>query len=291
MLIVPLRHQLLVFAILAAWAFNAVAIKWGVDEMPPLFLTTLRFLIVALAMAPFTRIRREQVPLLCKLAVSFGLMHFSLLFVGMTYSDAGTAAMIVQLGTPFAMIGAILFLKERITLLKATGVLISLVGMAVLTGSPTLRSVEGIVLLLLSALGWAITNLLIKKDNSLSASAMTGWMSLFAFPLTGVMSLLFEEHQLSALQHASWHGWFALIYSALICSVLAYTLWYWLLRRYPVNSIIPVTLLSPVMAILFGVVINGDTLNIYKLCGSVLIVGGAFIATVKPEILRRFRVS
>lgn len=42
MLIVPLRYLLLVFAILAAWAFNAVVIKGGVNEMFTLFLTTLR---------------------------------------------------------------------------------------------------------------------------------------------------------------------------------------------------------------------------------------------------------
>lgn len=66
-----------------------------------------------LILIPFIRIKRRQLPLLLKLALSVGLMHFSLLFLGMTYTDVGNAAMIVQLGTPFAISGAALFLNER----------------------------------------------------------------------------------------------------------------------------------------------------------------------------------
>lgn len=50
------------------------------NEMPPLLMTTLRFLLIALILVPFTRIKRKQLPLIAKLAVSFGLMHFSLFF-------------------------------------------------------------------------------------------------------------------------------------------------------------------------------------------------------------------
>lgn len=179
--------------------------------------------------------------------------------------------MIVQLGTPFAMIGAMIFLREGITPVKIAGVIISLAGMVVLSGSPTLNSFNGVIILLMSALGWAITNILIKQDRSLSPGAMSGWMSLFALPLTAVMSLMFEKNQLVAIQHASWHAWFAL-YSAIICSVLAYSLWYWLLRKYEVNRIVPFTLLSPAMAIILGVMINGDSLNNLKFFGSTLII-------------------
>lgn len=281
----PLRHLLLVLAIIAVWAFNAVAIKWGVGEIPPLFMTLLRFIIVAIVMVPFTRISRRQVPLLIKLAFTFGLMHFSLLFMGMTFTDAGTAAIIVQLGTPFAMILAVLFLGEKISLLKVAGVIISLSGMVFLSGSPSLNSIKGLIILLLSALGWAITNILIKQNDGLKPGAIAGWISLFSIPLVGLMSLLFENHQLQALAHASWKGWFAIWYSAILCSVIAYSLWYWLLKLYPVNKIIPFTLLSPALAIIFGVLFAGDQLDIYKIGGALLIISGALFATFNPSQL------
>jgi O-acetylserine/cysteine efflux transporter len=268
------------FAILFSWAFNAVAIKWGVEEAPPLLLTSLRFLVVAIVLVPFTRITWKQIPLIIKISVSFGLMHFSMFFVGMTYTDAGTAAMVVQLGTPFAMFGAVIFLKERISIVNISGLVLSLAGMVVLSGSPTLSSFKGIAILLVSAMGWAITNILIKGDKTLSTYAMTGWMSLFSLPLTSGMSLYLEKNQLTDIYNSSWHLWFSLIYSALICSVLSYSLWYWLLRKYEVNKIVPFTLLSPVIAVFLGIIINGDGLNEFKAMGSLMIIGGAFIAII-----------
>ena len=282
-----LKHFSLMLLILIAWAFNAVAIKWGVNEAPPLFLTSLRFLIVALVLVPFTRVTREQIPLILKLSISFGLMHFSMLFVGMTYTDAGTAAMIVQLGTPFAMLGAVVFLREKLYLINIFGLLLSLAGMIVLSGSPTLSSVKGIVILLVSALGWAITNLLIKNDSKLSPYTMTGWVSLFSFPVTSCMSLYFEKNQLTDIHNASWHLWLSLLYSALVCSVLAYSLWGGLLRKYDVNKIIPYTLLSPVFALLLGITIDNDEINILKCSGSIMIISGAFLSTLNVRFSRK----
>lgn len=110
------RHFFLVLLVVAIWAFNNVAIKWGLLELPPLFLTWMRFVVVAMILIPFCRITREQLPWLLVLAFTFGFMHFSLLFVGMRYTDAGTGAIVVQLGTPIAMLLAMVVLKEKLRL-------------------------------------------------------------------------------------------------------------------------------------------------------------------------------
>lgn len=273
-----LKHLLLIIFIVICWAFNAVAIKIGVTELPPLFMTLLRFMIVAIFLVPFTRIKRKHLPALCYLAFTFGFMHFSLLFLGMTYTDAGTAAIIVQLGTPMAMLLTASIFKERLSLLQIAGIVISLAGMFVLTGSPTLGSSRGILILLTSAFGWALTNVKVKSITDLDPLTMAGWMSLIAIPLVGLMSFLFESNQLLALQHVSWKGTFAVLYSAVICSIIAYSLWYSLLKKYPANQIIPFSLLSPVFAVVMGAVFMGDSLNFWKTSGALTIVGGALIA-------------
>ncbi|MEC5341310.1 EamA family transporter [Brenneria populi] len=274
----PLKHLLLIIFIVASWGFNAVAIKIGVSEIPPLFLTLLRFIVVAALVAPFTRIRRSDLPVLCRLAFTFGFMHFSLLFIGITYADAGTAAIIVQLGTPFAMILAAICHQEKLGVMQTGGILLSLAGMGVLCGSPTLGNWLGGVLLLVSAMGWAITNITVRRVSSIHPVTMAGWTSLLAIPMVAITSWLFESHQAAAIAHASWRGWFAVLYSAIVCSIVSYSLWYGLLRQYPVNQIIPWSLLSPVFALLMGVTVLGDSLNPWKVSGAAIIVGGTFIA-------------
>jgi len=73
---VALRHFFLVILVVALWAFNNVAIKWGLHDLPPLFMTCMRFVVVAILLIPFTRVTREQLRYLLPLAFTFGFLHF-----------------------------------------------------------------------------------------------------------------------------------------------------------------------------------------------------------------------
>ena len=263
-----------------------MAEKWGLLELPPLFLTWMRFVVVAIVLVPFCRITREQLPWLLTLAFTFGFMHFSLLFVGMRFTDAGTGAIVVQLGTPIAMLLAMLVLKEKLTLVQLFGIAISLSGVAVLSGSPTIPAWWVLCILLCSAFGWAISNMIVKKSPPIKPLTLTGWISFLAVPIVGAASWLTESHQFYALSHAGWRGWFGILYSALASSIVAYTLWYSLLKKYNVNLIMPYSLLTPVLAVLMGVFVLGDSMNSFKILGASLVVLGTAIAVINLRNLR-----
>ena len=281
-----LRHFFLILLVVTTWAFNNIAVKWGLVDLPPLFLTLMRFIVVALILIPFTRITRDQLRYLIPLAFTFGFMHFSLLFVGLKYTDAGTGAIVVQLGTPFAMILAMIFLKEKLSLVQIAGIAISLSGVVVLSGSPTIPAWWVLCLLLCSAAGWAVSNLIVKKSPSIKPLTLTAWLSFLAIPIVGTASLLLESDQLTSLAHASWRGWFGILYSAICSSIIAYSLWYGLLRRYNVNLIMPYSLLTPVLSVIMGVLVLGDGMNSFKIIGSLLVVAGTAIAVINLRNLR-----
>jgi len=284
---VALRHFFLVLMVVSIWAFNNVAVKWGLLELPPLFLTWMRFVVVSIVLIPFCRITRQQLPWLIALAFTFGFMHFSLLFVGMRYTDAGTGAIVVQLGTPIAMLLAMVVLKERLKAIQLFGIAISLSGVAVLSGSPTIPAWWVLLILLCSATGWAVSNLIVKKSPPIKPLTMTGWIAFLAVPIVGLSTFLMESNQFYALSHAGWRGWFGILYSALASSIVAYTLWYGLLKKYNVNLIMPYSLLTPVLSVLMGIVVLGDSLNSFKITGASLVVCGTAIAVIN---LRRLRM-
>lgn len=281
-----LRHFFLVLLVVSLWAFNNVAIKWGLLDLPPLFMTCMRFVVVAILLIPFTRVTREQLRYLLPLAFTFGFLHFSLLFVGINYTDAGTGAIVVQLGTPFAMLLAMLILKEKLTLIQVLGIAISLSGVVVLTGSPTIPSGWVLCLLLSSAVGWAISNLIVKKSPPIKPLTMTGWISFLAIPIVGLASYLLEADQFSALSHSSWRGWFGILYSAIGSSIIAYSLWYALLKQYNVNLIMPYSLLTPVLAVTMGIVVLGDSMNTFKAIGALLVIAGTAISVINLRSIR-----
>lgn len=105
--------------------------------------------------------------------------------------------------------------------------------------------------------------------------------------MVGVSSLLTEQHQLTLLLAAGWRGWLGVFYSALGSSILAYSLWYGLLKRYPASQILPWSLLSPALALLMGVAILHESLDHSKVIGTLLIVGGILLAVVQGTVMKK----
>ncbi|RAW08546.1 EamA family transporter [Halomonas elongata] len=217
----PLRDLSIGLGVIVIWALNIIVIKVGVADMPPLLLTTLRFALVALLLVPFHPVARHQLPFLALLSLTFGTLHFALLFIGLGQAEAGTGA-----------------------------------------------------LLLTSALGWAISQLLIKRGPNVPPLALAGWVALFAIPQVALGSWWLERDQLAALGDAGWIGWGAVFYTAVMSSIVAYGAWYGLLRRHPVNRVVPLTLLVPVLAVGLGVLLLGDSLGPHKLIGGGLVIVG-----------------
>lgn len=279
----PLRDLLLGLLVIAIWALNIIVIKVGVDELPPLLMTTLRFMLVAILLVPFYPVSRAQLPFLFLLSFTFGALHFALLFIGLGQSEAGTGALLVQMGTPFATLLAVIFLKEKLGPKRLVGLLLSFAGVIVLAGGPTLPSPLPLSILLLSAFGWAVSQLLIKRGPAIAPLALAGWVALLAVPQVAIGSWLFENGQWQAIKEASWIGWGAVFYTAVMSSIVAYGIWYALLRRHPVNRVVPMTLLVPVLAVGLGALLMGDSLGIHKLAGGGLVVAGIGL------ILIRFR--
>jgi O-acetylserine/cysteine efflux transporter len=266
------------------WALNFVVAKVGVSEFPPLFLLALRFALVALLLVPFLRpLGGEWKPMLA-LSVVLGGLHFGLLFVGLQQVDAGPAAIAIQLAVPFSAILAWIAYRERMGAWQAAGLVIAFTGVYALAGDPV-RSPDPFYfgLVVGGALAWAVANILIKRLVAVPPIVVNGWLALMAAPQLFVMSALLETGQWRAIAEADWRGWGAIVYMALAASIIAYGLWYYLLGKYEVNRVVPLTLLAPVLAVFLAVVLLDEplTLNVV-LGGAVTITGVAMIQFLKP---------
>ncbi|MBB3141784.1 EamA family transporter [Halomonas organivorans] len=277
----PLKDLALGLGVIVIWALNIIVIKLGVTELPPLLLTTLRFALVAALLVPFHPVHRHQLPFLALLSVTFGTLHFAMLFIGLGQAEAGTGAILVQMGTPFATLLAVIFLKEKLGARRLAGLLLSFAGVVVLAGGPTLPAPLPTTLLLLSALAWAVSQLLIKQGPKVPPMALAGWVALFATPQVALGSWWFEHDHWAALAEAGWRGWGAVLYTAVMSSIVAYGIWYGLLRRHPVNRVVPLVLLMPVLAVGLGMLLLGDPLGPNKLIGGSLVVAGIALIVLR----------
>ncbi|CCG07024.1 DMT family transporter [Pararhodospirillum photometricum] len=273
--------------VVLVWGLNFVVVKLGTQDLPPLLLVSLRFALAAALIVPFCPVRREHLPGLALLSFTFGFLHFGLLFLALGQVDAATAAIFVQLGVPLSTLAGVVFLGERLGLGRWLGLALAFGGVVVVAGEPHLAGGLPTVLLLLCAMGWAAANLVIKRLKGISPVATTGWLCLLALPQTLVLSVLVEGNPWPALQAAGVAGWGAVVYTALGASLLAHSLWYVLLGRYPVSRVAPFSLLAPVLGVVGGIVLLGEPATVHKILGGVITLAGVALIEVAGRRERR----
>lgn len=271
------------------WALNFILGKVGLSEMPPFLMLALRFGLVALLLLPFLgRADRKRWPLVLAIAVVLGGCHFGLMFFGLAHVDAGPAAIAIQLTVPFSALLGYAFFGERIGRAQIAGMAMAFIGVYLLAGEPArMTSPLHLLAVVVAAFAWAVANVLIKRLGPINVFSLNGWVALLAAPLLLAVSLACEHGQAEALAAAGWRGWGAVVYMAVASSVIAYGLWYFLIERYPMSRVVPMTLLSPVLAVVFAVLLLGEPLSWTMIWGGILTVGGvAVIELVRPAVAR-----
>lgn len=277
-----LRDAALAVLIMALWGLNFPLAKLGIAEIPPMLLVAIRWVLVAVLLAPFFRPPPGQWVGLWVLSLLLGVVHFALMFTGLRHVDGSLAAIAVQIQVPFAALLAALFFGDRLGWRRALGMAIAIAGVAVLAGSPRAQSALWAVgLIIAAAFAWALANIQAKRLSEINAFAINGWMAVLAAPQMLVASLVFEEGHLEALATASWVAWFSIAYQTVFVVILGYGLWYWLFRRHDVNTMMPFTLLAPLFGMISSIVILGEPFTWTLILGAALTIGGVAIIVIR----------
>jgi O-acetylserine/cysteine efflux transporter len=268
-------HILLAIAINVTWGMTFVFVKPALAHMPPLQMVALRFAILAALLAPFVKFPRGHFRELAVLGVVLGPIHMALGYLGLSQVDASVTTLIMQLQAPFAALLAWLFWREGFGWRRAAGMAVAIAGIALIAGEPRTASAPwAVAMLVVSALFFVVYSMLLKQFAIADPMQVNGWASLFAFPPVLAMSLAFEDGQIAALESGAWQPWLAIFYSVIVITIVTFSLWQWLMRRYPINQTMPFLLLMPVTGVLGGYLILGEPLSLLRALGTLLVVGG-----------------
>jgi O-acetylserine/cysteine efflux transporter len=267
--------------VMVIWGLNFPISKIGFVEFPPILLVALRFTVVALLLVPFVRFPRAQLVHILPVSLTLGGVHFSLMFTGLARTDASLAALLGPMQVPFAALMAALVFGERVTMRLIVGFLISFVGLALIAGEPRATDPVPILLILAAGVAWAISNIQLKSVASLDPYSVTAWIALLSAPQLFLISLVLEENHIAVLTAAGWRGWGAVLFQAVFIAILSYTVWYKLLRRYPVNLMMPMTLLTPVFGVLFSVLLLGERLTLQLVAGGLATLAGVAVTALR----------
>jgi O-acetylserine/cysteine efflux transporter len=282
------RHYFGLLAVTVVWGLNFAMVKIGLSHWPPLLFVGIRFLAVAAVLSPFMRwLPRDKLLQVAALSLTLGVLHFGMIFAGMKRIDAATAAIAVQVQVPFAAILAAFVFKERLHWRRLLGIAIAFLGVLLIAGEPRFEGhLTALALILAAACVWATASIQIKLlGDDIEVFNLNGWVAALAAPQTLFVSWLIEDGQRQALASADWRAWSVIAYQAAFVTVMGYGVWYAMMRRFPVNQVMPFTLLVPLFGVLSGVLMLGERLTPLMLAGGTLTLAGVAVV-----VLRRPRV-
>ncbi len=267
------------------WGMNLIVSSIGLQEFPPILFTTLRFLALALLLLPLLRRPKGQLGTLLLAALLSGAVPLALMFAGLAGAEnVSSVAIATQLGVPFTTLLSILLLGEVVRWRRWTGIILAFSGVVFMGFDPqVLGQWQSLLLVALSALAGAFGLMAVKKLSGFSPLELQAWMAVAGIAPLLALTAVVERPDMALLQAVSWQGWAAVAYTTVMASLVAHTIFYYLVQRYPVTSVAPVTTLSPVFSVVFAVLLLGDELTPKIALGGAVTLVGVFIITMRER--------
>ncbi|WP_070400129.1 DMT family transporter [Hydrogenophaga sp. PML113] len=264
----------LLVACCAFWGFQQILIKVAVAEVPPLWQASLRFWGATLLLWLWCRAR--GVPLFqrdstLKAGLLAGLLfagEFSFIYLGLQLTSASrltvflyTSPFVVALLLPRVVPSERLRRVQWVGLVIAFAAVVTAFSEGFANGSPGAGQWRGDAMALGAGLLWGLTTLTIRASRLATASAEK--TLFYQVAVTAAVAPLLSL-ALGETWGWSYSGlaWGSIALQTAVGAFASYLAWMWMLRHYPATQISTFTFLTPVFALVFGVLLLGEPLTL-----------------------------
>ena len=268
------------------WGLNLVFSRWVISEggLQPLFFAAVRFLGIVILLSSFLRPLPSNLPTLFLISMGIGAIHFALLYMGLANADASSVAVVGQLGVPFATIMSMVFLKETVGWKRGTGIFFAFAGAIIISVDPNNFTLElGLLYVVVATFIASATGILMKRMDPIHPLQMQAWVGLFSFAPLFVLSYVFESGQEDIVQNSDWRLWGVLMFSIVVVSILGHGGFYALIKKYEISLLSPLTLMTPVWGMVFGIVMLQEAVSPNLIVGAAISLGGVLVITLRPN--------
>lgn len=289
---------LLAFAIIyIVWGSTYLAIRVGVHEMPPFLMAGVRFTVAGVALYLWMRLTGSPSPSWREwraatiLAALIFLVDYACVFWAEQRVPSGVTAVIMATIPVCITLLEIIFLRtQRLTVRLALGLAVGILGVTVLTNpwsalgeAPLDR--RGAIALLVGCCAWSIGTVVSRrlalpesKPMSAAAQMLSGGVQLLILAAVAGEFAHFRAQDVSAI------AWFSLVYLIIAGSIVAFTAYVWLLHYESPTKVGTYAYVNPVVAVILGSALGGETLGPRTMLGTALIlVSVVAITTIRSR--------
>ncbi|EFN3316230.1 drug/metabolite exporter YedA [Escherichia coli] len=283
------------FALYIIWGSTYFVIRIGVGSWPPLMMAGVRFLAAGILLLAFLLLRGHKLPPLHPL-LNAALIGLLLLAVGngmVTVAEhqnvpSGIAAVVIATVPLFTLCFSRLFgIKTR--KLEWVGIAIGLAGIIMLNSGGNLSGNPwGAILILIGSISWAFGSVYGSRIT-LPVGMMAGEIEMLAAGVVLMIASMIAGEKLTALPSLS--GFLAVGYLALFGSIIAINAYMYLIRNVSPALATSYAYVNPVVAVLLGTGLGGETLSKIEwlalgviVFAVVLVTLGKYLFPAKPVV-------
>jgi drug/metabolite transporter (DMT)-like permease len=291
-----MKARLVWLVLCCIWGSTWLFIKLGLTVLPPLTFAGIRFVIACLILFTIIFIRgiplpqnRGQWMLLATTGVMSFSLNYGLVFWGEQYISSGLAALLQAMIPAFGLVIAHFYLPyERLTPVRIVGVMLGVCGVAIVfsnqLGLAGPKALAGCVALVLSSLFVAYSNVLVKaRGQKLDPAILAAGQMFFGLIPLLLIGIPMEGNPIRF--HWTAMAVIALSYLAVVGSVVAFLLYYWLVHNMDVTKTMLIALVTPVVAVVLGMIVLDEELGWRTVAGGALIMCG--IGLIVAQRLRK----
>jgi len=285
-----LRDFLLILLVCLLWAMHTVTSKIVVSgmEIPPLFYAAVRYGIVAVLALPWLLPAPRPRWRILLVGFLMGGGGFALFFLGIKTASPSSAAVVSQLGLPITALLSVAMLGERIDRRRGLGIALTFAGGTLVMWDPGsgFPISGGLALILGSAFAGSLASVMMKQMVGVEPLRFQAWIGVASVVPLAFLTAGLETDQVARTVAGGWAFLAALLFSALIVSLVAHTIYYGLIGRYPANLIAPLMIMSPLMTVALGIMITGDRFDLRMAFGTGMALCGVMIITLRRHHVR-----
>lgn len=270
------------------WGTTWLAIKIGLRSIPPMLGASLRFLIASLFLLGLIEWRKISFPrsmVFWKLGLLMGLSSFgiplALVYWGTQFIPTGLASILFAT-YPFAvaLCSYVMLREEKLNRAKISGIVLGFIGVYIIFSSEYMFQspfgVEGMIAIVASSVLQAFALVSVKKYGGPYNPVSLNYVGMvIAGVILAATSFLLENHAgLVFNQEAI----LSLVYLAIFGSVVTFVTYFWLLKHVEVVLLSLTAFVTPIIAVIAGVIVFDELFTMQMLAGSFLVLIGIVVA-------------
>jgi len=281
-----LKYSLIILAVIF-WGSSFIATKVALKELSPETIISLRLIIASVFLFITAIVYKKDFSINLKshgaifILALIAVFHLMIQVTGLKYTTASNTGWIIGTAPIFMAILAAIFFREKIGLLKISGIIIAMFGLLLLIGKGNITNVDlinnkGDLLVLASAFTWGVYSMENKKI-SLSYSPLMTILYLFIMMAVIIIPFNLNAASVNSVAHLSLNGWISILFLGLFCSGIAYVIWAYSLRDLESAKVGAFLYFEPLVTVLAAWVLLSESITFLMILSGTIITLGVVL--------------